>query len=113
MSIDGSGKTTYALKLNQRPMAYALHQNYPNPFNPATIIRFDLPEQAVVSLKVFNLLGQEVATPVRNEQMEEGYHSAQFDARNLPSGTYFYRLATTTENGGKVFQSVKKMVFLK
>jgi len=71
------------------PTEMALHQNYPNPFNPSTTIRFDLPEAARVTLKVFNLLGQEAATLVEGLQ-PAGTHEVVFNATNLPSGTYFY-----------------------
>ena len=73
------------------PMTTTLNQNYPNPFNPATTIRFGLPHQSVVTLTVYNTLGQKVAELV-NGDIDAGYHSVQFDARNLASGVYIYRL---------------------
>ena len=85
---------------------YALYQNYPNPFNPTTTIAFDLLESGLVSLKVYNLIGQNVAT-VLNGTMGAGHHLATFDARNLPSGLYLYRLET---NG---FSAEKKMLLMK
>jgi hypothetical protein len=78
--------------------AYALEQNYPNPFNPATQIRYALRQRAVVSLEVFNTLGQIVATLV-NETEETGVHEVRFDATNLASGLYFYRLRAHPEAG--------------
>lgn len=70
---------------------YALFQNHPNPFNPATLIRFSLPERAHVTLRVYDLLGREVATLVDGEN-PAGIYSANFDARGLASGLYIYRL---------------------
>ena len=85
---------------------YALHQNYPNPFNPDTRISFDLAESGFVSLKVYNMLGQQIATLV-NTTMESGRHTVTFDASGLPSGLYLYRM----EAGD--FMSQKKMILLK
>ncbi|GJQ21662.1 MAG: hypothetical protein HBSIN02_20170 [Bacteroidia bacterium] len=78
------------------PTTYAVQQNYPNPFNPETTIRFQIPEAARVSLKVFDLLGREVATLV-NDEMDVGFHSVTWNGRNLygqqvASGVYFFRI---------------------
>jgi len=88
------------------PVAYALEQNYPNPFNPSTRIEFSLPKESNVQLKVFNMIGQEVATLV-NGTMDAGYHVVTFDARNLASGLYIYRIIAGE------FTSVRKAVLLK
>ncbi len=101
------------------PVSYMLHQNYPNPFNPSTKIRFELPNPAIITMKVYNLLGQEVATLKDHEMMEEGWTEIAFDAGNLSSGVYFYRLVAqpvTDEDGnlsGTPFTSVKKMLLIK
>ncbi|MBI3765355.1 MAG: T9SS type A sorting domain-containing protein [Ignavibacteriales bacterium] len=101
------------------PNRYSLDQNYPNPFNPTTTIRFELPEEAIVTLKIYNALGQEVATLLNNESMEEGVEEVEFDASSLPSGVYLYKLTAQglgdPEEGivGKTFVSVKKMLLLK
>ncbi len=88
------------------PMKFGLQQNYPNPFNPTTNIYFSLPEQQLVKLKVYNAIGQEVAT-LANEVMNQGNYSLTFDASNLSSGVYFYKIQT--EN----FNEVKKMILAK
>ncbi len=85
---------------------YALHQNYPNPFNPTTTITFDLVEAGNVTLTVYNLMGQEIATLVNNE-LAAGRHQVAFDAANLPSGLYLYRMEA---NG---FTDQHKMLLMK
>jgi hypothetical protein len=88
------------------PVAFRLGQNYPNPFNPSTTIRYDLPRRAHVSLSVFNTLGQQVASLVEGEE-EAGYHEVQFDASQVSSGVYFYRLCA-----GKYVET-KKMLLMR
>ncbi|HLX12460.1 MAG TPA: T9SS type A sorting domain-containing protein [Bacteroidota bacterium] len=88
------------------PKIYALKQNYPNPFNPTTTIEYALPVSAHVSLSIYNLLGQEVATLVNGEQ-EAGYQSVTVNANNLPSGLYYYRLTAGA------FTDVKKMMVVR
>jgi hypothetical protein len=73
------------------PFEFTLHQNYPNPFNPSTTITFTLPSRSLVSLKIFDMLGREIAT-VLSAELPSGRHSHQWHAGNLPSGVYFYRL---------------------
>ena len=91
---------------NGNPSTTNLKQNYPNPFNPTTKIKYNLPENNFVSLKVYDVLGREVATLVNSEQ-EAGYKSIQFDASKLSSGMYFYKLVAGS------FVDVKKMVVVK
>ncbi len=88
------------------PREFSLEQNYPNPFNPSTSIRFDVPKRSNVTLKVFDVIGREVATLVSGEH-EPGTYSISWNANNLPSGVYFYRLVS--ESGS----AVRKMLFMK
>ena len=87
------------------PGIFSLAQNYPNPFNPSTILSFTIPHSSFVVLKVYNILGQEVRTLV-DEKMEAGPHHVQFNAEDLPSGVYMYRI----ESGGQVVS--RKMVLV-
>jgi Secretion system C-terminal sorting domain len=99
--------TTSVEKLDDLiPAKFELEQNYPNPFNPSTKIRFTVPEAGLVTMKVYNLLGQEVAILV-NEEQAAGVYEVTFDAAQLPSGIYFYSI-----NAGD-FVATKKMILLK
>jgi Ice-binding-like/Secretion system C-terminal sorting domain len=99
--------TTSVFKHDLSPHEFVLMQNYPDPFNPSTIIQFTVPSSGLAVLKVYNILGQEVAT-LYNESAAAGiYHQVQFDASNLASGIYLSRL----EFNGKM--QVKKMMLLK
>ena len=91
---------------NNLPKSYSLGQNYPNPFNPATVIKFSVPRGQHVTLKVYDLLGREVATLV-NEAKSAGTYTVEFDASQLTSGIYMYRI-----QAGK-FSSTKKMILLR
>jgi hypothetical protein len=71
---------------------YELEQNFPNPFNPSTVIRFSIPERVKVTLRVLNLLGEEIAREIDGEVMESGKYEVNFLAKGIPSGTYVYRL---------------------
>lgn len=88
------------------PNKFDLMQNYPNPFNPATTINFTIPEKVNVNLKIYDVMGNEIATLV-NEEKTAGKHSIEFDATRLASGTYFYKL----QAGGKT--EVRKMLLIK
>ena len=99
--------TTNVVDHSQAPYEFVLSQNYPDPFNPSTIIQFTIPSNGRAVLKVFNLLGQEVATLFDGEALAGTNHQVQFNGSNLASGIYFSRL----EFGGKM--QVKKMLLLK
>lgn len=88
------------------PVDYSLSQNYPNPFNPITIIEYGIPEISFVEIKVYDVLGNEIVTLV-NEQKSAGTYEVQFNAIDLPSGIYFYRI-----QAGKFIQTIK-MVLMK
>ncbi len=91
---------------NEIPESYSLEQNYPNPFNPSTTIKFSIPQDGMVSLKVYNILGAEVASLV-DEVKSVGTYNVRFDASNLASGIYLYKLVTPN------FIQTKKMLLVK
>jgi Secretion system C-terminal sorting domain len=88
------------------PITFNLFQNYPNPFNPSTTINFVIPQSSFVNLKVYDVLGKEVATLI-DEYKQAGKYETEFNAANLPSGVYFYKLQAGS------FISTKKMILLK
>jgi hypothetical protein len=88
------------------PEEFSLDQNYPNPFNPSTTIKYQLAEKRHVTLKIYDLLGREMATLVDGQE-EPGYKSVRWDAAGFASGVYFYRL----DSGS--FTSIKKLLLLK
>jgi len=96
------------------PKSFALVQNFPNPFNPSTTIQFDLPVASEVSLKVYNLLGQEVETLLNSRRYEAGTFSSVFDAQQFASGVYFYRIDAQGIAGPQTsFHEIKKMIIMK
>jgi photosystem II stability/assembly factor-like uncharacterized protein len=100
------GVTAVRNNLAQMPNQFALEQNYPNPFNPTTVIRYTLPRNSLVTVKVYDALGREMQTLV-NEHQTEGNQSVTFSASGLPSGVYFYKLQTGS------YSAVKRLVLLK
>ena len=93
-------------KTPTRPVRYTLSQNYPNPFNPSTTIEFSLPTSEDVQIEIYNIAGQKIET-LLNERMPAGDHKMEYNARNLASGIYFYKIQAGH------FQDVKKMVLIK
>ena len=91
---------------NHKPSTYSLSQNYPNPFNPTTTFNYQIPNDGKVSLKVFNMLGQEVETLV-SEVLAAGSYSVSFDASKLSSGMYIYTLKAGS------FMASKKLLLVK
>lgn len=108
--IDNDGTFTYStsieVQIGAAPTIFSLSQNYPNPFNPSTVIRYQITSFCNVHLEVFDMLGREVKTLVIDEQ-SAGCYSVTFNAHNLPSGTYFYRLQAGS------FVDTKKLIVLK
>ena len=88
------------------PAGFAVSQNYPNPFNPSTEIIYSLPKAGMVTLRIFDILGREVATLV-NEREDAGEHTVQWNAEGYPSGVYFYRIVAGD------FLETRKMVLMK
>jgi len=104
--------------LSREPQHFELYQNYPNPFNPTTTFSFYLTDPALVTLTIYNTLGQQVASVLNSQEMEDGSQDVEFDASNLPSGVYFYRLnveGIPDEDGniGQTFVGMKKMMLIK
>ncbi len=104
--IDWPGVTGILDDIAKLPKSYRLLQNYPNPFNPSTNITFNLKESGLVTLKIYDILGQEVVT-LLNKVLPAGLHSVNFDAAGLQSGTYIYRIQSNN------FTAAKKMILLK
>lgn len=113
-AVDGFDIVTSAEEPGENvliPVKYNLYQNYPNPFNPVTNIRFDVPFDGLMSLRIYSILGQVVRT-LADGFTEKGRHTVTWDGKNesgivLPSGVYFYELRA------EGFVEIKKMVFLK
>ncbi len=99
------------------PENFNLTQNYPNPFNPSTLIQYALPDQSAVSLKIYNLLGQEVATLV-DDTRPAGFHAVRWNGTNqsghtVASGLYFYRMEARSTSSTNAFTDLKKMLLVK
>ncbi len=109
--------STLSLKvgdLRTIPAQYSLGQNYPNPFNPTTSISFELKENALVTLQVYNVLGQEVATLLNRAAMDGGEQSVEFDASSFVSGVYYYKIIAQDIGGSSIlFSDTRKMLFVK
>jgi len=111
VDFDGTIEYSNAILVEvNTPENFVLLQNYPNPFNPSTTIGFSIPQTSNVSIDIFNVVGERVAT-VMNQTLEAGYHQVDFNASNLPSGTYIYQLKANGANG--TFVETKKMLLMK
>ncbi len=91
---------------------YVLEQNYPNPFNPGTTIRYSIPTQSNVRLRVYNFIGEKIADLI-NANQNAGSYDINWDAGNITSGIYLYSLEVIPADGSKIFRSVRKMILLK
>ncbi len=111
IDFDGSESYSDIIEVDFMPAEFSLGQNYPNPFNPSTKIKFALPVDSKVTLSVYNIVGQNVATLV-NETISAGLHEAGFNASDLSSGVYFYVLNAEGTDGRK-FSETKKLMLMK
>ncbi len=112
--VDGSGQSVTGVEFSQTgvPDQFGLSQNYPNPFNPSTMIRYALPYQSTVRIRVFNVLG-ELITELLSGEQAAGYREVLWNA-TVPSGVYFYRIeAVSVDNPTLRFTAVRKMLLLK
>ncbi|MBI5216800.1 MAG: T9SS type A sorting domain-containing protein [Ignavibacteriae bacterium] len=106
-------KIKFASSNDNIPKAFALEQNHPNPFNPSTVIRYQLPVDSRVTLKIFNVLGQEIETLV-DEIQDAGYISKEWNASGVASGVYFYKIeATSISDNAKSYRHMRKMLLLR
>ena len=94
------------------PTNFAVYQNYPNPFNPSTIIRYALPSESKVKITVYNILGQQIKELLYTTE-SAGYHEVTFNASNLASGIYFYRIVAASADGKHNFADTKKLILMK
>jgi hypothetical protein len=101
-----AGATSVDQRQSSVPDSWGLNHNYPNPFNPSTTIGFQLPAGNHVQLKVYNMIGQEIATLV-DESRAAGAYTVRFDASGLPSGVYLYRLTSGSFTETKTMELVK------
>ncbi|KAA0240574.1 MAG: T9SS C-terminal target domain-containing protein [Chlorobiota bacterium] len=112
IDFDGTSTTFNSVEVTgPMPDNFVLNQNHPNPFNPSTTISFTLPVESYVTIKLFNMLGQEVAK-IADGSFQTGSHNFEFNAQNLTSGAYIYTLEANGVNG-QVFKSTKKMLLLR
>jgi hypothetical protein len=111
IDIDGEFEYSPIVEIEILPNQFVLSQNYPNPFNPSTRIKYELPSDAYVTIKVYDMLGNELLTLI-NEEYEAGIYEIEFELIGFASGTYIYRLQAHTRGGSESFTSSKKMIIL-
>jgi len=114
MNFDGTYTYSSEIEIDAdfTPKEYTLYQNYPNPFNPITTIKYSLPFESNVRIAVYNVLGELVDVLV-DELKQVGFHDLNWNASNLSSGIYIYRIDTKSVAGDQRFSSVKKMILMK
>ena len=117
MSITANFDFAVGIDEVEIPTTFSISQNYPNPFNPTTTIKFGLPAEAKVSIRIYNSIGQEITRLVNGKTLNAGYHQQIWDAKNsngvsLASGLYIYRIEAVATDGKEFIQTMK-MMFLK
>jgi hypothetical protein len=113
--VDLDGTYNYSASVEAEigiPMEFSISQNYPNPFNPTTKINYQIPADASVTIEMFDITGQKVATLVQQD-MKAGYHTLEVSGLRLSSGMYIYRMHAVSSETGRNFMDVKKMMLLK
>jgi len=112
--VDFNGRSEYSkeVEVTVSPRTFSLEQNYPNPFNPSTIIRYTVPIESSINIKVFNTLGENVREYNIGVKLP-GFYELNFTANALASGVYFYSIKTTSTDGKNNFSAVKKMMIVK
>ena len=94
------------------PDEFVIKQNYPNPFNPATNLKFSIADKSMVTLEIFNILGESVME-VLNDELDIGNYDINVDMQGFASGMYFYRLTAINNHGNKLFSNMKKMILMR
>jgi carboxypeptidase T len=112
-SMDANTLTLSKLPSNVIPRHFSLYRNYPNPFNPSTSLQFDIPIPSIVSLAVFNIMGQEVQSLIKDQLYTSGRYHTNFNGSSYSSGLYFYRLTAQPTNSSSPIILTDKMVLLK
>ncbi|HLB00303.1 MAG TPA: T9SS type A sorting domain-containing protein, partial [Bacteroidota bacterium] len=108
--IDAAPGKRFSIIESGLPAAFALGQNYPNPFNPTTTLRYSLPVDGIISLTVYNILGERIAVPIRAVATTAGYHSVDIDASSWPTGTYFVSFNVSGSDGRTFTQGLKMLL---
>jgi hypothetical protein len=113
-TVNGGGPIIMGIKTidNKLPIYFKLFQNFPNPFNPITNIQFQVSVNSNVKLIVYDILGKEITTLI-NEKKYSGTYKVSFDASNLSSGVYFYRLFISDLKNNNIYKETKSMIYLK
>jgi hypothetical protein len=111
VDIDGEFEYSPVVEIDIFPDQFLLSQNYPNPFNPSTRIKYQLPSNSYVKIKVYDMLGNELLTLI-NQEVEAGIYEIEFEMNGFASGTYFYSLQAHIRGGSESFTSTKKMIIL-
>ena len=113
IDFDGESSLSKTIEVNVNIIEkFNLEQNYPNPFNPSTVIKYQIPQLGLITIKIYNMLGKEIATLV-HEVKNAGIYELNFDGSDYSSGVYFYSIKVAASDGKNNFSAVKKMILLK